>query len=139
MPDSAFTWPVTVYIEDTDAGGIVFYANYLRFMERARTEWVRSLGFPRLERIDECLLFVVHRATLTYHHPARLDDCLLITVNLIRLGRIYMVFEQLVVDTTSGRVLVEGEITVACVSKKEFKPKRLPERLTKAIQQGTVS
>jgi len=138
MPDSSFTWPVTVYIEDTDAGGIVFYANYLRFMERARTEWVRSLGFTRLERIEEYLLFVVYRATLTYHHPARLDDRLLVTVNLIRLGRIYMVFEQLVVDTASGRMLVEGEITVACVSKNEFKPRRLPDSLTKAIQQVTV-
>jgi tol-pal system-associated acyl-CoA thioesterase len=134
MSPLSFHWPVRVYIEDTDAAGIVYYANYLRFMERARTECIRALGFPRVETIDEQLLFVVHRVALTYQRPAKLDDSLIVTANLSRLGRTFMVFSQSVKNTDEDIVLVQGEITVACIDKIEFKPRRLPVKLVAAIQ-----
>lgn len=136
-PD-AFAWPVRVYIEDTDAGGIVFYANYLRFMERARTELLRHLGFPRIETIDESVMFVVHRLSLAYRQPAELDDELTVTAIPERIGNTYMLFRQTV---SRGRViLVEAEVQVACIHRETRKPTRLPplmrQRLESVSSQG---
>ena len=136
MDPLSFQWPVRVYIEDTDAGGIVYYANYLRFMERARTECIRNLGFPRIETIDKNSQFVVHRVALTYHRPARLDDALVVTANIVRLGRTFMVFEQKVMHTVKEDLLVEGEVVVACIEKYDFKAKKLPVNLLDAILSG---
>lgn len=130
----SFQWPVRVYIEDTDAGGIVYYANYLRFMERARTECIRDLGFPRIETIEERTQFVVHRVALTYHRPARLDDALAVTANIVRLGRTFMVFEQKVTHAVKEDLLVEGEAVVACIDKFDFRAKRIPKNLVTAIR-----
>ncbi len=134
MPSHSFQWPVRVYIEDTDAGGIVYYANYLRFMERARTEFIRSLGFPRLETIDPSVLFVVHSLNLTYHRPARLDQELVVSADMAKLGRTYMVFNQKVMDGKHGDVLVSGEVMVACINQASFKPVRLPVPLNEALR-----
>lgn len=129
-----FSWPVRVYIEDTDAGGIVFYANYLRFMERARTERIRALGFPRLETIDPNVLFVVHSAQLRYHRPARLDDRLQVTADLVELRRTSMTFAQVVTHTDRAEKLVEGQIRVACIDRERMRPVAMPEALYGALQ-----
>ena len=90
-----FEWPVRVYYEDTDAGGVVFYANYLAYMERARTEWLRNLGFENKRLMDEeNIVFAVRRASLDYHKPARLDDQLLVIAEITRMKRASLVFKQ---------------------------------------------
>ncbi len=136
MPHLSFCWPVRVYIEDTDAGGIVFYANYLRFMERARTECIRHLGFPRLETIDPKVQFVVHSLSLRYHQPARLDDQLSVSADIETFGRTYIQFKQEVRNAITEQLLVEGSIKVACIGNATFKPKRLATELLDAIRQA---
>ncbi|OZG72109.1 tol-pal system-associated acyl-CoA thioesterase [Hahella sp. CCB-MM4] len=134
MPPLSFRWPVRVYIEDTDAGGIVFYANYLRFMERARTECIRYLGFPRIETIDPSVQFVVHSLQLRYHQPARLDDQLQISADIVQYGRTFMQFRQEVRNADTEILLVEGSVKVACIDQQTFKPKGLPAALLNAIK-----
>ncbi|RMF17352.1 MAG: tol-pal system-associated acyl-CoA thioesterase [Gammaproteobacteria bacterium] len=134
---SDFIWPVRVYIEDTDAGGIVFYANYLKYMERARTERIRALGFSRLETIDPSVLFVVHSAQLRYHRPARLDDSLEVTADLADLRRTSMTFGQVVTHAGRGEKLVEGQIRVACIDRERMRPVAMPAALYQALQ-GTL-
>ena len=134
MPHLSFCWPVRVYIEDTDAGGIVFYANYLRFMERARTECIRHLGFPRLETIDPSVQFVVHSLSLRYHQPAKLDDQLSVSADIDTFGRTYIQFKQEVRDAVTDKLLVEGSIKVACIDNATFKPKGLAVELLNAIR-----
>jgi acyl-CoA thioester hydrolase len=95
MSSAVFTWPIRVYWEDTDAGGIVFYANYLKFMERTRTEWLRALGFDQSALREQTGgIFVVSETTLKYHQPARLDDELLVTCRVLKKSRITVDFEQ---------------------------------------------
>ncbi|WP_020408099.1 tol-pal system-associated acyl-CoA thioesterase [Hahella ganghwensis] len=134
MPPLSFRWPVRVYIEDTDAGGIVFYANYLRFMERARTECIRFLGFPRIETIDPEVQFVVHSLQVRYHQPARLDDQLQIGADIVRCGRTFMQFQQEVRDAETDKLLVEGSVKVACIDQQSFRPRALPPALLSAIK-----
>jgi acyl-CoA thioester hydrolase len=122
---STFSFPVRVYYEDTDAAGVVYYANYLRFMERARTEWLTALGFDvaQLER-DHRVAFVVHRADVEFHAPARLSDRLDVTLALVERGRARFVAEQQV--RRDGRTLVRGRITLACVDSQTWRPARIP-------------
>ncbi|HKT71701.1 MAG TPA: tol-pal system-associated acyl-CoA thioesterase [Steroidobacteraceae bacterium] len=131
---SAFTWRSRVYWEDTDGGGIVYYANYLRFLERARTEWLRSLGHSQqaLAR-DPGILFTVVSLNVEYLKPARLDDELLITCDARQEGGATMRFEQQILRTTgsssarsAAALLVEARARVACVDAMSLKPKRLP-------------
>lgn len=129
---SNFQWPVRIYIEDTDAGGIVFYANYLRFMERARTELIRHLGFPRIEQIDERVIFVVHRLEVRYRIPAVLDDELTVTANPHRISNTSIHFQQQVLR--NGELLVEAEVHVACISREQKRPARLPQTLKEALR-----
>lgn len=128
MPESPFCWPVRVYIEDTDAGEIVYYANYLRFLERARTEYLRHLGFPRIETIDPDAMFVVHKVNVHYRSPARLDDELTVTASLSRIGKTTLHFKQQVLRDDS--LLVDAEVQVACIGKQNRRPRRLPQKLT---------
>ena len=123
--DAAFSFDVRVYYEDTDAGTIVYYANYLRYFERARTEWLRSLGVSQDALLKQHgLLFVVRRASMDFVAPARLDDVLQISVRIGKLARSYV---QLVQHATCGdRRLCRGEVTVACISRNEFKPVPIP-------------
>jgi acyl-CoA thioester hydrolase len=121
-----FSWPVRVYYEDTDAGGVVYYANYLKFFERARTEWLRSSGLnqDRLAQ-EEGLIFVVRRAALDFVRPARLDDMLEVTVEPQKLARVYV---QLVQEASrGGQVLARAEVQVACLSLRGFKPAAIPQ------------
>ena len=126
-PTSEFVLPVRVYIEDTDAGGIVYYVNYLKFMERARTEFMRSLGYQHYALAEENFQFVVHSCQVRYHKPGRIDDDVRVSARLTHLGRATLVFAQTV--TRNGEPLCEAEIKVACVSADGIKPKALPKPL----------
>ena len=123
-----FSWSVRVYYEDTDAGGVVYYANYLKFFERARTEWLRSFGLNQDKLVqEEGLIFVVRRASLDFVRPARLDDMLEVTVEPLKLARVYV---QLAQEARRGaQVLARAEIQVACLNLRGFKPVAIPQFL----------
>jgi acyl-CoA thioester hydrolase len=154
-----FTWPVRVYWEDTDAGGIVFYANYLKFFERARTEWLRHLGIGQ-QRLREDVggMFVVTDTQLRYHRPARLDDFLLVTARVKEAGRASLTIEQSAwsslqpltpsmpqatasspagLPLTHGepsQLLCEGTIRIGWVDAGSLRPQRIPTRVLQALQ-----
>jgi acyl-CoA thioester hydrolase len=123
---SHFSWPARVYWEDTDAGGVVYYANYLKFMERARTEWLRTKGFSQGELAASLgVLFTVVDLQLAYRKAARLDDALTITCVPQAEGRATLRFVQQV--KRADEVLAEGSVRVACVDASSFKARRIPE------------
>ncbi len=126
MNSEFFSWPVRVYYEDTDTGGVVYYANYLKFFERARTEWLRSYGLNQDKLAqEEGLIFVVRRALLDFVRPARLDDMLEITVEPLKLARVYVDLAQ---EARCGtQVLAHAEIRVACLNRRSFKPVPIPQ------------
>jgi 4-hydroxybenzoyl-CoA thioesterase len=134
-----FTFRCRVYFEDTDAGGIVYYVNYLKFMERARTERLRDLGFLQSTLAAEGLLFVVHSAEARYYAPARLDDELLVSAEIIELNRASLRFRQQVRRAADDVLLCEGQFTVACVCADNLKPRAIPPTLHAAFagQGGT--
>ena len=122
-----------VYYEDTDAGGIVYYVNYLKLMERARTERLRDLGFAQSVLADDGLLFVVHSAEARYHAPAKLDDELSITADVIELNRASLRFRQQVRRVADEVLLCEGQFVVACVGADSLKPRAMPGVLRAAF------
>ncbi len=126
-----FFLPIRVYIEDTDAGGIVFYCNYLKYMERARTELFRVLGFTKPATISDGLLLVVASANVKYLSPARLDDELKVTAEVEKFARTYLVFQQRVFRNSD--CLCEAEIKVACVDQEQLKPSALPEGVRRSF------
>jgi acyl-CoA thioester hydrolase len=137
----AFEFPVRIYWEDTDAGGIVFYANYLKFFERARTEWLRSLGISqRALREATGGIFVVSETTLKYHRPARLDDELIITAHLTEAGRASITIVQQALAknerTLAGDTLIlcEGTIRIGWVDAATLKPARMPQHVLEAMK-----
>jgi acyl-CoA thioester hydrolase len=118
-----------VYWEDTDAGGIVYYANILRFMERARTEWLRSLGVQQQRlRVDERVLFVVADAQLRWHAPARLDDALHVSTRLVERGRASLRLQQSV--RRADTLIADGDVRIGCVDAGTFMPRRIPNSVT---------
>ncbi|BFM12202.1 tol-pal system-associated acyl-CoA thioesterase [Simiduia litorea] len=119
-----FSIPVRVYIEDTDAGGIVYYVNYLKYMERSRTELMRSLGYDKPAFLEGGLLLVVHSANTRYLLPATLDDALQVSAEISKLARTYVVFRQCVYRGEA--LLCEAEIKVACVRQSDMRPAALP-------------
>lgn len=127
-----FVWPVRVYYEDTDSGGVVYYANYLRFFERCRTEWMRALGFGQRELAQRYgVAFVVAAAELQFLRSARLDDELLIDACIAERRLSYVVFEQ---QAMRGcELLCRTRVKVACVSAQTMKPARLPAALASAL------
>lgn len=129
-----FHWPVRVYWEDTDAGGVVYYANYLKFMERARSEWLRARGFEQDVLRDETgVVFVVRRVEIDYRSPARFNDALDVTVHLREAGRASLVVRQ---ELLRGDVcLAEAVVTLACVDATNFKPVKMPPTLLQALPQ----
>ncbi|CAN5435931.1 tol-pal system-associated acyl-CoA thioesterase [soil metagenome] len=132
-----FVWPVRVYWEDTDAGGIVFYANYLKFFERARTEWLRSLGIAQSQLREETGgMFVVSETTVTYHLPARLDDELLVTAALSQKGKASLTITQRAVARAghTETVLCEGTIRIGWVDAATLRPARIPPTLLEILQ-----
>ena len=132
MTGREFSLGLRVYIEDTDAGGIVYYVNYLKFMERARTEFMRQLGFGKDAIFNHDLMFVVRDVALHYKLPARLDDQLEATARIVRLGGASMQMHQSV--KRGDQVLVEGDVTVACVDSAGVKPRRLPPQMQAALE-----
>ncbi len=132
----SFEFTVRVYWEDTDAGGIVFYANYLKFFERARTEWLRSLGIAQRELRERTGgIFVVGETSVRYLRPARLDDELLVTARVQTAGRASLVLAQEAFLLDSKMLLCEGIIRIGWVEAASLKPARIPPNLLEAIQQ----
>ncbi len=131
-----FTWPVRVYYEDTDGGGVVYHANYLKFMERARTEWLRSLGYAQTElRSAPGVIFVVREIGLQYRQPARFDDALLVHSELLDVGRSLLRFRQTVLRDET--VLAEAGVLVVCVDAARFRPVAIPASLREKIMEST--
>ncbi len=131
-----FHWPVRVYWEDTDAGGVVYYANYLKFMERARSEWLRALGFEQDILRDEAgVVFVVRRVEVDYLSPARFNDQLDVSVTLLELGRASLVLTQSL--SRGDTRLVEAKVTLACVDATRFKPVKIPAPILQVLAQET--
>ena len=125
--------PVRVYYQDTDAGGVVFHAQYLAFMERARTELLNEAGID-IARFAERhgLLFMVHELTVKYHQPALLNDMLSVSAEVVKLGRASLVFRQRV--ERGVELLVEADVTLALVERSRMKPARIPEELEQALR-----
>ncbi|MGO3694532.1 tol-pal system-associated acyl-CoA thioesterase [Marinobacter sp.] len=133
---AVFAWPVRVYIEDTDAGGIVFHARYLHYMERARTEWVRSCGIGLRAGMADNISYVVQRLSIHYATPAVLDDELTVTAEPMAFGRVWMTFRQRVVRVRDGKPLCEAEVRVACIALDNGRPRRLPENMRELLEQN---
>ncbi|KQP14435.1 4-hydroxybenzoyl-CoA thioesterase [Pseudorhodoferax sp. Leaf267] len=133
----AFTFPVRVYWEDTDAGGIVFYVNYLKFFERARTEWLRTHGIGQRQLKDDVGgMFVVSDTQVRYLRPARLDDQLLVTVRVERFGSASLLLAQRVLaGGVEGAVLCEGQIRIGWVDAATLRPARIPPSLLEVLEQ----
>lgn len=135
MSAAVFSLPLRVYIEDTDAGGIVYYVNYLKFMERARTEWLRTFGYQHYTLADENFLFVVQSANVRYATPARIDDQLEVQVVLEKLGRASFQFVQRVMR--GEELLCEADVRVGCIRGDTFRPTPMPATLYQKISQET--
>ncbi len=128
-----YNFPVRVYFENTDAGGVVYHSEYLKFLERARTEWLRHLGFDHqaLAR-QHRVVFVVSSITADFVKPARLDDVVTVSVKLESLGKVRCVFAQDI--RREDEVLVRAKVTVACVTGEAFKPVEIPEPLKRKME-----
>jgi len=128
--NKVFHWPVRVYFQDTDAGGVVYHAAYVNFMERARTEWLRTFGYSNAGLMKELgVVFVVRSITLDYLKPALLDDLLTVTARIKEIGRSRVTLLQSVLRVKE--VLTEGEVHLVCVNVQTFKPVSVPEVLRK--------
>jgi acyl-CoA thioester hydrolase len=142
-PAPGFRWPVRVYWEDTDAGGIVFYANYLKFFERSRTEWLRSLGIEQQRLRQDCGgMFVVSETSLRYLRPARLDDELIVTASLVEARHASLIISQQVLlkseqtGSETGmetRLLCEGSIRIGWVNGPNLLPGRIPAEILERL------
>jgi acyl-CoA thioester hydrolase len=131
---TAFKHPIRIYWEDTDAGGIVYYANYLKFMERARTEWLRALGVEQESlQSEHGLMFVVVHADVSFRKPARYGDSLQVSCTLAERSRASMTFSQQVVRESTDELLVEGFIRIACLDALKLKPRGLPAIVVQQI------
>lgn len=127
-----FSVPVRIYYEDTDTGGVVYYANYLRYMERARTEWLRAKGFEQTILAEEHrIVLAVKKATVDYIKPARLDDALVVSADVTRIGSASITFSQQV--KRGGELLCDGEVRIVCLDTVTFKPKQIPEFIAKKL------
>ena len=134
-----FTWPIRVYYEDTDLGGVVYYANYLKFLERARTEWLRAVGVDQRELLAERrLIFVIVRAALDYRSPARFDDLLYVTAALAGRRRTTLTFDQTIRrNAADGPLLVTGTVEAAGVDADSFRPRPIPTEILAAMEHAS--
>jgi acyl-CoA thioester hydrolase len=131
-PVQPFLWPVRVYYEDTDAGGVVYYANYLRFMERARSEWLRAMGFEQsMLSAEYRVLFVVRAVNIDYLKPSRFDDSLQVTVEVVNVGGSRIRFLQRVLR--GDEEIVRADVDVVCVNTDTFRPARVPLEMRTTI------
>ena len=131
-----FEFPVRVYYEDTDAGGVVYHSNYLNFYERARTEFLRSLGFEQDVLLKQGLAFVVRRCELDYLVAARFNDQLVVTVEIEQLKRASVVFKQKI-STIDGNLLSSAQVVVVCVALEAMKPTAIPSHILKELQRAS--
>lgn len=129
---SEFKWPLRVYIEDTDAGGIVYYVNYLKYMERARTEFLRQLGYDKTFIFNTELMFVVKQVNCDYQAPAKLDDELTITAKPLKIAASYIELEQNVF--CKNELLCSGVVKIVCVTKTGLKPTKIPQPMRESLQ-----
>lgn len=128
-----FNWQVRVYYEDTDSGGVVYHSNYLNFMERARTEWLRHLGFEQTYLKDELkVIFVVHSMQIAFKKPAKFNDLLTVSSELASIGRGSFEFSQLI--CLNQQNLVEAQVKVACVDAITFRPTAIPQQLKSKME-----
>ncbi|MES0873457.1 tol-pal system-associated acyl-CoA thioesterase [Sinimarinibacterium thermocellulolyticum] len=133
-----FVWPLRVYYEDTDASGVAYHANYLRWFERARTEWLRALGFEQTRLHDELgIVFTVASLDVRYRRPARLDDEVTVEVRVPVVRAASLQFEQRLLRSVDGAVLAELSAKVGCVAAPGFRPTALPEALRAAVAAAT--
>jgi acyl-CoA thioester hydrolase len=135
--EACFHWPVRVYYEDTDGGGVVYHANYLKFMERARTEWLRHLGFEQMELRQRLgVLFVVRTINMHYKRPANFDDELVVETRLRKMGSSLLEFEQIILrnDGQGTEHLTEAVVEVVCVEAGQFKPAAIPNSIRNVIK-----
>jgi acyl-CoA thioester hydrolase len=130
----AFEWPVRVYYEDTDAGGVVYHSNYLNFMERARTEWLRHLGFEQTYLKDVLnVIFVVHSMQIVFKKPAKFNDLLVVASEISKIGRGSFEFLQKI--SINQQTLTEAKVKIACVDALSFKPTAIPKKIRLTMEQ----
>ncbi|NVK39234.1 MAG: tol-pal system-associated acyl-CoA thioesterase [Gammaproteobacteria bacterium] len=137
---NVFEWPVRVYFEDTDAGGIVYHARYLYFLERARTEWLRALGFSQSKLKQENVLFVIRDMNIKWQKPALLDDALTVSVKVTQIKKASLKMHQIIHSENEQKV--QAEVTVACINAIDKKPMAIPQAIIDVIkkldEQGVV-
>jgi acyl-CoA thioester hydrolase len=125
MNEACFAWPIRVYWEDTDAGGVVYYATYLKFLERARTEWLRALGIEQPELAEsDGVVFVVRRVEVDYLRPAAFNDHLTVACRLVHSGRASLEMAQSILR--EGEELIRAKVKIACVTRADFRPAKIP-------------
>lgn len=129
-----FIWPVRVYYEDTDAGGVVYHSNYLNYMERARTEMLRQIGYEQTDLIEQQqLIFAVKHVDIDFRKPARFNDRINVVTRIVECNSASFRFEQIITDANDG-VLCSGKVLIVALDSDTFKPKRLPEFLAVEMQ-----
>lgn len=130
-----FHWPISVYYEDTDAGGVVYHSNYLKFFERARTEWLKSMGIGQTQLLADDIAFVVSHADINFRRPARFEQELEVISEITCLKRARLEFHQRLVDS-DGQCYCEAVITVACVQLSRMKPHAIPPFIVQEFQRA---
>ncbi|MDR3431713.1 MAG: tol-pal system-associated acyl-CoA thioesterase [Rouxiella aceris] len=134
MSNSLFRWPVRVYLEDTDAGGVVYHARYVAFFERARTEMLRQRNIHQRMLLEENISFVVRRMTVEYLSPARLDDLLDVQTEITAIRGASLTFAQRILDSR-GNLLSFAEVLIACIDPHQMKPRALPKSIVAEFKQ----
>ena len=128
-----FSFPVRIYFEDTDSGGVVYHSNYLKFMERARTEWLRSLGIDQRDLKHQAqIMFVVHRIDIQFKLPARFNDDLMVKSELIDIGSSKIEFRQMIYR--DDELLIDASVDIACIDSEKFKPVRIPSNVKQTME-----
>ena len=128
-----FSLPIRIYFEDTDSGGVVYHSNYLKFMERARTEWLSALGIDQRHlKQDNHIMFVVHRIDIQYKLPARFNDNLIVKSELKDIGSSKIEFRQMIYR--NDEMLIDASVDVACIDSEKFKPVRIPPTIKQAME-----
>ncbi|GGI76991.1 tol-pal system-associated acyl-CoA thioesterase [Shewanella gelidii] len=131
-----FRWPISVYYEDTDAGGVVYHSNYLNFFERARSEWLKAIHVKQTELLQQDTAFVVKHATLDFKRPAKFEQNLIVESSVIDMRKTSLTFEQQLLDE-EGNCYCSGEIIVVCVALSRMRPKAIPMHIAKELKGGS--
>lgn len=135
LTHAIFHWPIRVYYEDSDAGGVVYHSNYLNFMERARTEWLRQLGFEQPQiKADLGVIIVVHSMSVAFKSPAYFNDMLQIECNISKVGHSSLEMEQKIMR--GDKLLIKAEVKLAFVNANSFKPVAIPTEIKAAMQKN---